>query len=196
MASEEPGYDDVTSQASAVEEAPAPDQGDDMMKLKQRCQNSCGDVWQSAGLACDQAHPFAPHTWCGQEPYCQNDDHLWARCQQDASQAFGTCADMCDVIFGGSTNGGSHLPGNAPLVGDEAPAPDQTDDMRIVKSTCDRACESSFGTADANCINLFLAHWGEQLYQSCETAAHQDQFACWDVCQRVWGEHGCGNHCL
>jgi len=79
---------------------------------------------------------------------------------------------------------------------EEAPAPQTEEEMRITLQACNHLCGNQLAAADLNCINWFRAHYNYQLYDACETAANADRAECSMQCERSWGSHGCGDHCL
>lgn len=164
--------DDVTSQESAIEEAPAPapepettTNPDELRAISTYCRQACV---LSAGRCYDR---------CG-ETTSNNPDET--ACDDACHEEQGSCQDMCARVFG---HGGGPLP-FGDVMADEAPAPGDGDDFssqrRIARRVCLSYCQSDMFTGQAFCRDFHPADAGQ-----CLNDVNEEYHQCQDECDLI-----------
>lgn len=162
-------YDDMSSQESAVESAPAPSPEPetappptseaDMRVIRDACEMKCAVGRTSCHVACG-----ANEYWCNVN--CDGDEDI--------------CRGQCQVDFPNA-------------VGDQAPAPEESEeDMRIRQLYL--ACYNNCGNYYFSCLlvychmtsNMNCAAQANENACSCEAGCSGEQSSCWEGCSNLF----------
>lgn len=163
------GHDDVASQESAVESAPAPTPEDEtpatepteseMRSIAAYCSRSCV---VSAGQCYDHCANTTNHN--ADESACDDVCHA----------QMGDCQDMCARVFGQPF-----------LVADEVPAPNTDEDNFIARRVCQFYCGDTYDNALDLCHTLRLEGLSHEEEEQCRQDASRDRSDCMDDCDSI-----------
>ena len=163
---------DVASQESAVESAPAPTPEDEtpapepseneMRAIAVYCAQSCV---RTAGTCYDRCANTTNHN--ADESACDDVCHA----------QMGDCQNMCARVFG--------QPGLVAEVPDEVPAPNADEDNFIARRVCLFYCSEDNINALALCHTLRLSGLSHEEEVQCQQDANRDRVDCEDDCDLI-----------